>query len=73
MVVKCWAGRWPPMWEVAVCLAVAFGVCGGVFLCCPFSHEVSWMRSWILNLIGSFYEGCPSYSYVSKWKLLTNF
>ena len=21
------------------------GVYGGVFLCCPFSHEVSWMRS----------------------------
>ena len=21
-------------------------VCDGVFLCCSFSHEVSWMRSW---------------------------
>ena len=25
------------MWEVAVHLAVVGGVCGGVFLCCPFS------------------------------------
>ena len=24
----------------------ACGVYGDVFLCCPFSHEVSWMRSW---------------------------
>ena len=34
------------MWEVAVRLAVACGVCGGVFLCCPFSRGVSWMGSW---------------------------
>ena len=33
------------MWEVAVRLAVACGVYDGVILCCPFSHEVSWMRS----------------------------
>ena len=26
-------------------LAVACDVYDGVFLCCPFSHEVSWMRS----------------------------
>ena len=26
-------------------LVVACGVYGDVFLCCPFSHEVSWMRS----------------------------
>ena len=45
MVVKCWAGRCLPVWEVAVRLAVACGICGGVFLCCPLSHEVSWMRS----------------------------
>ena len=31
--------------EIAVHLAVACGVYGDVFLCCPFSHEVSWMRS----------------------------
>ena len=31
--------------ELAVHLAVAFDVYDGVFLCCPFSHEVSWMRS----------------------------
>ena len=26
-------------------LAVAGDDFGGVFLCCPFSHEISWMRS----------------------------
>ena len=26
-------------------LAVACDVYDGVFLCCPFSHEMSWMRS----------------------------
>ena len=30
---------------LAVRLVVAGGVCGGVFLCCPFSHDISWMRS----------------------------
>ena len=30
---------------VAVRLAVAGGVRDGVFLVCPFSHGVSWMRS----------------------------
>ena len=34
-----------PVWEIAVHLAVACDVYDGVFLCCPFSHEVSWMRS----------------------------
>ena len=33
------------VWEIAVHLAVACDVDDGVFLCCPFSHEVSWMRS----------------------------
>ena len=28
-----------------VCLVVCGGVFGGVFLCCPFSLEMSWMRS----------------------------
>ena len=45
MVVGCWAGRWPPVWEIAFRLAVACDVYNGVFLCCSFSHEVSWMRS----------------------------
>ena len=31
--------------EIAVHLAVACDVYDGVFLCCPFSHEMSWMRS----------------------------
>ena len=34
-----------PVWEIAVPQAVACGVYGDVFLCCPFSHEVSLMRS----------------------------
>ena len=34
------------MLEIAVHLAVAGGVYDGVFLCCPFSHEMSWMGSW---------------------------
>ena len=29
------------VWEIAVHLAVAGGVFVGVFLCCPFSHEMS--------------------------------
>ena len=32
----------PPVWEIAVHLAVAGEVFDGVFLCCPFSHEMSW-------------------------------
>ena len=31
--------------RIAVHLAVAGGVFDGVFLCCPFPHEISWMRS----------------------------
>ena len=31
--------------EIAVHLAVVCGVYGDVFLCCPFSHEVSWVRT----------------------------
>ena len=34
------------MWEIVVHMAVADGVYDGVFLCCPFSHEMSWIRSW---------------------------
>ena len=33
------------VWAVAVGLGVACDVYDGVFLCCPFSHEMSWMRS----------------------------
>ena len=36
MVVKCWACRWPPVWEVVVLLAVAGGVCDGVFFVLSF-------------------------------------
>ena len=35
--------RWPPLWEIAVHLAVTGDVFDGVFLCGPFSNEMSWM------------------------------
>ena len=48
-----WTGLSPPVcvcvWgggEFAVRLADAGGVFDGVFLCCPFSHGMSWVRSW---------------------------
>ena len=31
--------------EIAVHPTVASDVFVGVFLCCPFTHEMSWMRS----------------------------
>ena len=34
-----------PVWEIAVHQALAGDVIGGVFLYCPFSLEISWMRS----------------------------
>ena len=34
-----------PAWEIAVHLAVAGDVFDGVFLWCPFSREMFWMRS----------------------------
>ena len=43
--VKCWTSRRPPVWEIAVHLAVAGDIFDGVFLWCPFSHEMSWTRS----------------------------
>ena len=36
--VKCQTSRWPPVWEIAVHLAVPGGVFDGVFWCCPFYH-----------------------------------
>ena len=33
------------VWKIAVHLAVACDVYDGVFMCCSFSHVVSWMRS----------------------------
>ena len=33
------------VWEIAVHLTVAGDVSDGVFLCCPFSNEMSWLRS----------------------------
>ena len=50
----------PPLWEIAVHLAVAGDVCYGVFLCCPFSRRGALDE--ILNLIESVSEGFPSYS-----------
>ena len=44
------------MWEIAVHLAAAGDVLDGVFLCCPFSHEMSWMRSGteLIHFLGAF-------------------
>ena len=52
IVVTCKTSRRPPLWEISVQLAVAGDVCGGVFLCCPFSHEMSLLRFW--TLLGQF-------------------
>ena len=49
-------------WEIAVHLAIAGDVYDSVFLCCPFSHKMSWMGSWTLVLIESVSEGFPTYS-----------
>ena len=40
------------MWEIVFHLAVACDVYDSVFLCCPFSHEMSW-------IIESVSEGFP--------------
>ena len=48
---------------MAVHLAVACDVCDSVVLCYPFSHEMSWMRSW--NLIGSISEGIPTFLFIA--------
>ena len=39
--VKCKTSRTPPVWIIAVYLAVGGDVFYGVFFCCPFSHEMS--------------------------------
>ena len=50
----------PPVWEIAVHLAVAGDIFDGVFLCYLFSHEMSLMRFW--ELIESVSVGFPTYS-----------
>ena len=35
----------PPVWEIDVHVAVAGDVFDGIFLCCPFSHEMPWIGS----------------------------
>ena len=47
--------------QKAVHLAIAGDVFDGVFLCCPFSQETSWMRSG--TKLSQFSEGFPSYSF----------
>ena len=48
------------MWEIAIRLAVAGGVCGGVFLCCLFSARC---LGWDLGLNWVVSESFPAYSY----------
>ena len=45
LISKCGEFISPAEWEIAVHQAVAGDVFDGVFLCCPLSHEMSWMRS----------------------------
>ena len=47
---------WPPVWKIAIHLAVAGDVFDGVFLCCPFSHDV---LDDIWELIESVFEVLP--------------
>ena len=44
-------------------LVVAGDVFDGVFLCCPFSHEMSWMRSG--TELSPFFEGFLTCSYTT--------
>ena len=60
IVVKCKTSRWPPVWDIAVHLAVACDVYNGVFLCCPFFPRA--VLDEILNLIESVSESFPAYS-----------
>ena len=55
-LLKLYVNTLSPVWEihVAVHLAVACDVFIGVSLCCPFSHEMSWMGSGVS-------EGFPTY------------
>ena len=53
MVVGCWASLWPPVWEVAVHLAVACDVYGGVFCavffpagCLGWGLGLGWVGFW---------------------------
>ena len=54
IVVKCWSSRWPPVWDIAVHLAVACDVYD-----CVFPRVV---LDEILDLIESVSEGFPTYS-----------
>ena len=56
-------------WEFAVHLDAADDVYNDVFLCGPFSHEMSWMRPEILlsELVS---EGFPTYSYITSMSLI---
>ena len=53
----------PPVWEIAVHLAVAGDVFNGVFVCCPFFHKMSWMK--FGTLLGSSLER----SVIDYWRV----
>ena len=61
MDVDCWAGRWPPMLEVAVHLAVAGDVYRGCLFVLSFFSRDAFDAIW--DLIESVSEGFPTYSY----------
>ena len=57
-------------WQMAVHLAVAGDAFDGIFLCYPYSHEMSWMRSgtqWsqFLKLFPTCFYFCYYYCYDS--------
>ena len=62
MVVECWTCRWPPVWEIAVQLAVACDVYDGVF--CAFIFPKGDFLDEILNFIESVSEVFPTYSFI---------
>ena len=61
--VKCQTSRLPPVWEIAVHLAIASDVFDGVFLLSLFPQDV---LDEILGLIESVSDDFPTYFYGSS-------
>ena len=59
--IQQWSTHFRTLWKIAVHLAVAGDVFGGVFLCCPFSPRDVLDEIW--DLIESVSGGFPSYSF----------
>ena len=63
MVVKCWAGRWPPVWGLLFAW-LSLVVSMMVSFCAVFFFPRGVLDE-ILNLIESVSEGFPSYSFIN--------